>query len=404
MEVVEAIFYKKVNPGDLLNIDYALHPGGGGQTYFDLAGVPEGDLCRFLEYGTIIERDNPPVDDNRIKYGIQAIAIGTNESKLIEFDPRNDRPNYKISDQRNNRHPAWTERFGFPHAPEGARYAKDVTNIPHLLVFIVRTNERRYYAGFLNRATLPNTWPVGVGFEQMLQGIQKGIIFFGQATIIFNNNAATPFFILTTAPLVNPAELPDDIANQATDAIEFLDADIEMDGRDVEFRFIEHANPAEEMAALRTNPLHAQRIGRHINQMRAQRNRIQIGFAGEKAAVDYEKKRLIAAHRPDLAEAIEWVSQTQGDGTGFDIHSYDVVNGETVDRFIEVKTTTGGITKPFDVSLNEVTFSEEASEKFVLFRIFQYELNNSTIHFYSVSGPLHEHFRLDPMSFLATKM
>lgn len=47
MELVEAIFYKKINPGDLLNIDRALHIDGGGQTYLDLAGIDQVDLCHF---------------------------------------------------------------------------------------------------------------------------------------------------------------------------------------------------------------------------------------------------------------------------------------------------------------------------------------------------------------------
>ena len=133
MEFAESIFYKKINPGDLLNIDHALHQGGGGQTYLDLAGIDQDKLCEFLKYGKEIERANPPIDDKRRKISIDAVAIGTSLVKSIEFDPRNHRPNYKLSDQRTNRHPAWTSKFGFPSSPAGARYAADVTNIPNLL-------------------------------------------------------------------------------------------------------------------------------------------------------------------------------------------------------------------------------------------------------------------------------
>lgn len=400
MELVEAIFYKKINPGDLLNIDYALHEGGGGQTYLDLAGIPEADLCRFLEYGTQIQRQRPPVGDNRLKYGIQAIAIGTDESKLVEFDPRNNRPNYKLSDQRANRHPAWTERFGFPTAPVGARRASDVTNIPNLLIYIIRTNERKYYAGFVNASEMPAEWPVGIGLEQLFVGKRRGVYFLDHCIVEYTNNAETPFSILTTVDTLDADVLPAEIATQPVDAVEFMQEEIET-LTEQDFSYDKRPMPTIMIRAARRDGFFERR-SRHIDYIRAQRNKMAIGKAGERAAFEYEKRRLCSLGLETLSQRVEWVAETQGDGFGYDIHSFDVVDGEVVDRYIEVKTTTGAIDKPFDVTLNEVKFSSENPGTFVLFRIFEFSLRTNDIHFYEASGALEEHFCLSATSFLAS--
>lgn len=402
MELVEAIFYKKINPGDLLNIDHALHSGGGGQTYLDLAGIDQNDLCRFLEYGHEIERTNPPAGDHRRKYGIYAYAIGTNESKLIEFDPRNNRPNYKLSDQRSNRHPAWTPRFGFPQSPEGARYARDVTNIPHLLVYIIRTSARKYYAGFVNVPSLPNEWPSGIGLERLFSGDKRGVYFIENSTVMFNNNAGGPFAILTTEVVVDLDTLPEDIAIQPVDAVEYIDEDVAIT-TPASYVYTEQPAPVVTPATT-TNRRTATRRGRRIDHIRAQRNKTAIGKAGEKAAFEFEKQRLASLGRDDLACRVEWVAQTQGDGLGYDIHSFDVLEGIVYDRYIEVKTTTGAITKPFDISLNEVEFSAENPDSFVLFRIFEFSPRSNNIRFYKVLGSIRDNFQLDATNFLASKL
>lgn len=400
MELVEAIFYKKINPGDLLNIDRVLHERGGGQTYLDLAGISEADLCSFLEYGTEIERERPPAGDDRHKYGIQAIAIGTDESKWVEFDPRNNRPNYKLSDQRANRHPAWTERFGFPTSPAGARYARDVTNVPNLLVYIIRTSERRYYAGFVNTPEMSNGWPVGIGLERLFSGTRTGVYFFEQCVVKFRNDASAPFEILTTVDIRDPDILPADIADQTADAVEFIGEELDVPtGRS--FVYEERTVPVATVNAVGAGRT-IERRGRHVDYIRAQRNKTAIGKAGERAAFEYEKRRLHLLGYEDLSLRVEWVADTRGDGLGYDIHSFDVVNGEVVDRYIEVKTTTGAIDKPFEVTGNEVEFSSENPEAFVLFRIFEFSLRSDIIHFYKVSGSIREHFDLSATTYLAS--
>ena len=70
-----------------------------------------------------------------------------------------------------------------------------------------------------------------------------------------------------------------------------------------------------------------------------------------------------AAGQKVLANRVEHVSQTKGDGLGYDVLSFDASAKE---RFIEVKTTSFGKETPFFISRNEVEFSRANDAHFQL--------------------------------------
>lgn len=175
MEIVKAIFYKKMNPGDLWNIDRPAGTviGGGGQTFIDLAGIDDSELQSFLELG--ISEEKP--GETRRKITIVGRTIGhPNQISEITFDPRSNRPNYRITNQHNQRHPAWATTNGFPTIPPGATGSQDVTNIPHLMIYIARTVEGNYYVGYVDSEGIPENWPGGLGLERMFQEDRRGIL------------------------------------------------------------------------------------------------------------------------------------------------------------------------------------------------------------------------------------
>lgn len=90
------------------------------------------------------------------------------------------------------------------------------------------------------------------------------------------------------------------------------------------------------------------------------------------------------------------MSDTQGDGAGFDILSF---NDQTRHRFIEVKTTNGGLASSFLVSHNELEFSKEASEQFYLYRVFQFR---DGPRLFMLSGDLTQHVHLKPTDYRAS--
>lgn len=127
-------------------------------------------------------------------------------------------------------------------------------------------------------------------------------------------------------------------------------------------------------------------------------NNRKLGFLGEKLVLEGEKSRLINNGRADLAEWVEHSSYIIGDGIGYDILSYD---SEGIEKYIEVKTTKGGIGTLFMISSNEVAFSEMNSTKYYLYRVYEYDevLNNGK--FFVLGGSTKSNLDLKPKTFIA---
>lgn len=125
------------------------------------------------------------------------------------------------------------------------------------------------------------------------------------------------------------------------------------------------------------------------------RNR-SLGLAGEELVVAYERFRLRSLGAKRLADRVEHVSQTRGDGLGYDVLSFDVNGAE---RFIEVKTTAFGREAPFYVSRNELQLSKEARGQFRLYRLFEFRKRP---RLFELAGPLDERCRLDPVTYMAS--
>lgn len=113
------------------------------------------------------------------------------------------------------------------------------------------------------------------------------------------------------------------------------------------------------------------------NYLEEEQRNASIGYSGEKLVYDFERWRLNEIGKPELAKKIEWVSQDKGDGAGFDILSK---NADGSDRFIEVKTTTLGKETPIFFTRNEKDFSENHSDRFHMYRVFQVKNNPRMFH------------------------
>lgn len=118
-----------------------------------------------------------------------------------------------------------------------------------------------------------------------------------------------------------------------------------------------------------------------------------LGLEGERFVLNYERTRLVHAGKPNLADSIEHTSVEEGDGAGFDIRSYET---DGSDRFIEVKTTKGGIHTPVYLSRNELRVSEDKRERYHLFRPFEFR---KSPRLFTVAGALSETLRLEPTQY-----
>ncbi len=122
-----------------------------------------------------------------------------------------------------------------------------------------------------------------------------------------------------------------------------------------------------------------------------------LGSLGEEFTVELERKRLKKFGRDDLAGKVEWVSQSRGDGLGFDVLSYD--EDDESERWIEVKTTNLGKYFPFYVSSNEVRCSEAEPDYYHLYRLFAFKHQPKL---YVLHGSLPSLCNLEPVQYRAT--
>lgn len=124
------------------------------------------------------------------------------------------------------------------------------------------------------------------------------------------------------------------------------------------------------------------------------RNR-SLGRAGELFVLELEARRLHAAGKKALSERIEHVAASQGDGLGYDVHSFEE---DGRDRLIEVKTTAFGELTPFYVSRNELARSERDAAQYQLYRLFDFR---DRPRVFSLPGAIAGHCQLDAVSYLA---
>ena len=127
---------------------------------------------------------------------------------------------------------------------------------------------------------------------------------------------------------------------------------------------------------------------------RDERNRA-LGRAGEALALRHERAALAEAGRDDLARAVRWVSQEEGDGAGYDIASFTPA-GEN--RLLEVKTTRGWERTPFYISRNELAVSEARRAEWRLFRLWNFSREPKA---FELAPPLDAHVCLMPTAFQA---
>jgi hypothetical protein len=124
------------------------------------------------------------------------------------------------------------------------------------------------------------------------------------------------------------------------------------------------------------------------------RNR-SLGKKGEELVLQRERRHLTERGRSDLANKIQWTSETCGDGAGYDIRSFEPDGSE---RLIEVKTTNGSALTPFFISENERAFSDERPDAFRLVRLYNFAQRPAA---FELSPPLHEWLSLSPTSYRA---
>lgn len=135
---------------------------------------------------------------------------------------------------------------------------------------------------------------------------------------------------------------------------------------------------------------------RKVDYLAMEAHNRSLGSAGEDFVVRFEVARLTHAGKDRLAGRVERVSETRGDGLGFDVLSFEVSGKE---RFIEVKTTAYGSLTPFYVTKGEVEKSRAENDRYHLYRAFDFRRQP---RLFCKPGFLENSFNLNPSQFVAT--
>ncbi|MBA4286259.1 MAG: hypothetical protein C0434_12080 [Xanthomonadaceae bacterium] len=143
-------------------------------------------------------------------------------------------------------------------------------------------------------------------------------------------------------------------------------------------------------------PVVRERLPRKIDFAARDEVNRKLGRAGEQWAIEFEQHRLNHAGLGTLFSKLDWVSDRLGDGTGYDIQSWDAAEQP---RYIEVKTTNGNHASSFIISRNEVDFSKEVEDAFYLYRIFSFR---SQPALYILRGAVDRHVNLEPLDYRAS--
>ena len=125
------------------------------------------------------------------------------------------------------------------------------------------------------------------------------------------------------------------------------------------------------------------------------RNR-KLGLEGELLVIAYEQDRLRKLGHEQFAQQVVHTSVIQGDGAGYDVKSF---NEDGSVRYIEVKSTRGSVGTDFYMSPNEIKFSEQHSNNFYLYRVYDMGNESGEASFYIVEGDVHQRLDATPVNY-----
>jgi len=125
--------------------------------------------------------------------------------------------------------------------------------------------------------------------------------------------------------------------------------------------------------------------GRTVNFIQNNIDNKRIGDLGELWVLKYEIEKLRLSGRDKLVGKIKHTAKDEGDGTGYDIQSFDR-NGQKI--YIEVKTTKGGKNSTFYITRTELERSKVEKENFYLYRLYNFDEVNDTAEIMIIKGDL----------------
>jgi len=125
--------------------------------------------------------------------------------------------------------------------------------------------------------------------------------------------------------------------------------------------------------------------GRTVNYIQNSIDNKRTGDLGELWVLRHEIEKLKQANKHNLIGQIKHTSKDEGDGTGFDIQSFDLEGNKI---FIEVKTTKGRKNSTFFVTRNELERSKIEKDNYYIYRLYNYNETTESSDLLIIKGDL----------------
>lgn len=156
---VESLVFRKLTSNEFKAITNTINSvGGGSQTYIDF---PKGCISDD-EFKEFFDSDGRPnANDYEWEFYVNSLSLGQTHQKEI-ISARRSSSNSLREQNKENRIEIWkNEKSGFPSD------SYDEKNNP-IIVYIIKSDNREYWAGWFYRNHVNDTWPMTKGLSSML--------------------------------------------------------------------------------------------------------------------------------------------------------------------------------------------------------------------------------------------
>ncbi len=201
---VKSLVFRRMTYADFRHINKVggEEVGGGGQSYIDFptAEIRLEKWFEFLGNNTDTGAGGRPVWEFEINsFGIN----GTQNLKIYQRRTASvSIASQKIHSRQANRVPAWHPDNGFPEDYNPAS--------ENLVIYIVKTYDDLYYAGWFLQDQVPSTWVSDRSLERMFTEDSAGYLKFKRKLFIDTNNRIWPFHF-TAESISNDIPTSEDI-------------------------------------------------------------------------------------------------------------------------------------------------------------------------------------------------
>lgn len=125
--------------------------------------------------------------------------------------------------------------------------------------------------------------------------------------------------------------------------------------------------------------------GRFVNFIENSIEAKRIGDLGEDWVFNQEIKKLKENRLIKLSKKVRFTSNDEGDGTGYDIESYDLKGNKI---YIEVKTTKNRFNTTFFITRNELERSRKEKENYYIYRVYDFKEETNQAECIIIQGDL----------------